>query len=73
MKFMTPQAGKQTIAIQVLPDISRNKSSQTMEFGKLIKHNITNISPEKSNTNCNLETIPRPFLQILEFSISLDQ
>ena len=73
MKFMTSQAGKQTIAIQVSPNISRSESSETMEFGKLIKHNITNISPEKSFTNCGVETIPRPFPKISKLSLYLYQ
>ena len=31
------QPGKQTIAIHVLPNISRRKGNQTMKFGKLIE------------------------------------
>ena len=32
-KFMTPQPGQQTIAIHILPNISRSKGNQTMKFG----------------------------------------
>ena len=37
---MTSQPAKQTIAIQILPNISRNKGNQTMKSGQLIEHNI---------------------------------
>ena len=37
-KFMTSQPGKQTIAVHVLPSISRNKGNQTMKFGQLMEH-----------------------------------
>ena len=32
------QPGKQTIAIYILPDISRSKANQTMKFGYLIEY-----------------------------------
>ena len=38
---MAKQTRKQTITIHVLPNISRGKSNQTMEFGQLIEQNIT--------------------------------
>ena len=31
-KFMTSQPGKQTIAIHILPNISRSKDNQTMKL-----------------------------------------
>ena len=34
---MSP-AGKQTITIDILPNISRGKGSQTMKFGQLIAY-----------------------------------
>ena len=34
---MTSQPGKQTIAIHMLPNISRSKGNQTMRFGQLIE------------------------------------
>ena len=37
---MTSELGKQTIAIQILPNISRRESNDTMKFGQLIE-NIT--------------------------------
>ena len=57
---MTSQPGKQTIAIHILPNISRNKSNQTMKSGQL---NMRNFFLEKSYTKCAGETIPRPFFK----------
>ena len=71
---MTSQPGKQTIAIHILPNISRSKDNQTMKFGQLIKYNMRNIFLEKSYTKYSGETIPRPFSKIsTKLSISLDQ
>ena len=44
---MTSQSGKQTIAIYILPNISRSKSNQTMKFGQLIEYNMENNFLEK--------------------------
>ena len=70
---MTSQSGKQTIAMNVLPNISRNKGNRTMRFGQLIEYNMRNIFLEKSYTKCGGETIPRPFSKKSKLSISLDQ
>ena len=58
---MTLQPGKQTIAMHLLPNISRSKGNQTMKYGQLIEYNMRNIFLEKSYTKCGGETIPRPF------------
>ena len=50
-------------SIRILPDISRSKSNQAMEFGQLIEYNMRNIFLEKSCTKCGEETSPRPFLK----------
>ena len=34
---MTQQPGLQTIAIQILPNISQSNGKQTMKFGQLIE------------------------------------
>ena len=47
---MMSQPGYQTVAIHVLPNISRNKSNKTMKFGQLIECNKRNIILEKSYT-----------------------
>ena len=39
LKFMTSQPGKQTIAIHILPNISRSRGYQTMKFDQLIEYN----------------------------------
>ena len=61
---MTSQAGKQTIAIHILPNISRSKGNQAMNFGQLIEYNMRNNFLEKSYTKCSGESIPRPFSKI---------
>ena len=70
---MTSQPGKQTIAIHILPNISRSKSHQAMKFGQLIEYLMRNIFLEKLYTKCCGETIPRPFFKISKLNISLDQ
>ena len=47
---MTSQLGKQTIAIHIMPNISKNKRSQSMKFGQLIDYNTKNFFLEKSYT-----------------------
>ena len=54
---------EQTIAIHILPSISRIKGNQTMKFGQLIEYNMRNISLEKSYTKCDEKLFPDPFLQ----------
>ena len=46
---MTSQPGQQTITMQVLPNISRSKGSQTVKAGEWIEYNMRNIFLEKSN------------------------
>ena len=70
---MTSQPGKQTIAIHILPNISRSKSNQEMKYGQLIEYNTRNIFLEKSYMKYFEETIIRPFSIKLKLSISLDQ
>ena len=40
---MSAQTGKQAITIDLLPDISKSKGSQTMKFSQLIEYNVRNI------------------------------
>ena len=44
---MTSQAGLQTIAIHILPNIPQSKGNQTMKFDQLIEYNKRNIFPQK--------------------------
>ena len=60
---MTSQPGYQTIAIHILPNISRSKGNQAMKFGQLIEHNLRSIFVEKSYTKYAGGTLPRPYLK----------
>ena len=40
---MTSQPGLQTIAIEILPNISQSEGNQTMKSGQLIEYNKRNI------------------------------
>ena len=66
---MTSQPGKQTIAIHILPNISRRKSNQEMKFGHLIEFNMRNIF-WKNHTQNMVEKLP--FSKKPKLSISLD-
>ena len=46
-KFMTSLPDQQTIAIDVLTNISQNKRNQTMELGQLIEYNKINVFLQK--------------------------
>ena len=70
---MTLQTGYQTIAIHILPNISRSKGNKAIKFGQLIEYNMRNIFFEKSYTKCAGETIPRSLSKKSKLSISLDQ
>ena len=56
-----------------IDNISRSKGNETMKFGQLIEYNMRNIFLEKSYTKYGGETIPRPFSQKSNLSISQDQ
>ena len=60
-KFMTLERAIQAIAIHILPNISRSKGNQTMNFGQLTEYNSGNISLKKSCTKYGGETVPRTF------------
>ena len=62
---MTPQPSYQTIAIHILPNISRSKGNQTMKLSQLTESNLR-------TTKCDGGTSPRPFLGKLKLTISLD-
>ena len=70
---MMSQPGKQTIAIHILPYISRSKDNQTVKFGQLIKYSMRKIFLEKSYPKCGRETSLKTFSKKLKLSISLDQ
>ena len=61
---MTSQPGKQTIAIHILPNISRSKDIQPMKFGQLLEYNTRKIVLEKSHVKCGGEKLfPDPILK----------
>ena len=39
---MTSQIGQQIITTHILPNISRSKDNQAMDFGQLVKYNMRN-------------------------------
>ena len=58
------------MAMNILPNISRSKSNQTIKFGQLIQDNIRNIFLDKSCTKCIGKTIPDHFLKIFRLIMS---
>ena len=70
---MMSQPGKQTIAIQILPYISRAKDNQTGKFRRLIELNMRKIFLEKLQPKCGGETSPKPFSKKSKLRVSLDQ
>ena len=60
---MMSQPGLYTIAIHILPNISRRKGNQTKKFGQLIEHNM-NILFLKNHTQSAVEKLfPDSFLK----------
>ena len=45
---MTSQPGYQTIAIHILPNVSRSKGNQTMKFSQVIEYNKRHTFLQKS-------------------------
>ena len=72
-KSMTSQPGQQTIAIHILPNISKSKGNQAMKLGQLIEYNMRNVFVEKLYTKCTGETISRRLSEKSKWSIYLDQ
>ena len=66
------QAGKKTIAIHMLPNISRSTENEAIKFCQLIEYNMRHILLEKSCTKCGGETIPRLFSEKPNLGISLN-
>ena len=70
---MVSKPGQQTIAIYILPNISRTECNQTMKIGQLIELIMRNIFIEKSYTKYGEETVSRRFSKNTKLSISLNQ
>ena len=60
---MKSKPEKQTIAIHILPNISRVKDNQTTKFVKLIEYNIRNIFFKNYTQNLVEKLLPDPFLK----------
>ena len=60
---MTSQPSKQTIAIHILPYISRSKGNQTMKFGHLIEYIMRSIFLKRPAQNVVEKIFPDPFLK----------
>ena len=54
------QPGSQTIAIQILPNISQSKDNQTLRFDQLIEYKKRNIFLKKLCGKWGRETSSRP-------------
>ena len=68
---MTPQAEEKIIAIQMLPNISRNKRNQTMKRVQLIEYNMRNIAVTKPCIKLGGKTSTQPFSEKLKLRIFL--
>ena len=55
---MTSQPGQQIITIHILPNISRDKSNQTIKFGQLIEYNMGNVFLKKHTQNAVKKLVP---------------
>ena len=71
--FMPSQPWTQTIAIHILPNISRSKGNQTKKIDQLIEYNMRNILREKIYAKGCWQIFPRPFSKNSNLGISLDQ
>ena len=61
---MTSQPGRQTITVQILPNISKNKDNHAMKFGQLIEYNVRNIFHQKLWEKWGKKTRFRPLFMI---------
>ena len=65
---MTSQPGKQTIAIQILPNLSRSKENQAMNFGQLIEYKTQKNFLEKSYTKYVGKASSRPLFPTIHLT-----
>ena len=70
---MTSQPGKQTLEINISPNISRSKGNQTIKICQLIEYDMRNIFLEKTCTKCGAENIFWIFFKKSKLSVSPDQ
>ena len=60
---MTSQPGKQTIAINILPNISKSKGNQKMKFSHLIERNMKTFFSKNDTQNIVEKLFPDFFYQ----------
>ena len=60
---MTSQPGEQTIAIHILPNMSRSKGNQAIKYGQLIEYYMKNIFVERSYTKVVEKLFPDLYLK----------
>ena len=60
---MTSQFGKQTITINILPNISRSKDNHVMKFGQLIEYNMRNTFMRNYSQKTVMKLFPDTFLK----------
>ena len=60
---MTSHPEKHTITIKILPNISRSKDKQTIEFGQLIEYNVRKILVRNDTQNVVKKLFPDPLLK----------
>ena len=70
---MTLQPGKQAIAINILPNISRSKGNRTMKFGQFIEYNVEIFFLKNHTQRLVEKLVTDPFSEKLKTSTSLDQ
>ena len=70
---MTLQPGKQAIAINILPNISRSKGNRTMKFGQFIEYNVEIFFLKNHTQHLVEKLVTDPFSEKLKTSTSLDQ
>ena len=58
---MMSQPGEQTVAIHLLPSISKTKGKQAIRFGQLIEHEMRKFLLKKLHTKCEGETFQTLF------------
>ena len=63
LKFLTSQPGQQTIAMHILPNISRSKSNQTMKFNQLIEYKMWNILLKNQTQSVVEKILTDPYLK----------
>ena len=60
---MMSQTGIHTIAIQILPNISRSKDNRSMKFRQLVEYNMINIFLKNHTQNMVEKLFPDLFLK----------